>query len=141
MRPSKVAITGLPVQFLLAPGPMTLPLRMNLAYELDDPYAVRVSFVYPDTGQTVEWVIGRDLLAAGLAEPAGEGDVRIWPACTAAWQAVRIRLSSPAGTALFEAPAEEIAAFLRATEAVVPRGTESRHVDTDALLTHLLTER
>ncbi|MFJ3660076.1 SsgA family sporulation/cell division regulator [Streptomyces sp. NPDC090119] len=113
---------------------------MNLAYELDDPYAVRVSFVHPGTGQTVEWIIGRDLLAAGLAEPVGEGDVRIWPARRTAGKAVRIRLSSPTGTALFEAPTEEIAAFLRATEAVVPTGTESRHVDTDALLTHLLAE-
>ncbi|MFJ4002577.1 SsgA family sporulation/cell division regulator [Streptomyces sp. NPDC090023] len=58
----------------------------------------------PGTGQAVEWIIGRDLLAAGSAEPAGEGDVRIWPARTTACQAVRIRLGSLTGTALSEAP-------------------------------------
>ncbi|MFF7381608.1 SsgA family sporulation/cell division regulator [Streptomyces griseoluteus] len=117
-----------------------MPLRMNLAYEPDDPYAVRVSFTYPGTAQTVEWIMGRDLLAAGLVGAVGEGDVRIWPARTAPPALVRIRLSSLTGTALFEAPAEEIAAFLRATEAMVPSGTESRHVDTDALLSHLLAD-
>ncbi|MFJ3660029.1 SsgA family sporulation/cell division regulator [Streptomyces sp. NPDC090119] len=140
MRPSKVAITGLPVQLLLSPGAVIMPLWMNLAYEPDDPYAVRVSFTYPDTGQTVEWIMGRDLLAAGLTGPVGEGDVRIWPARTAACAAVHIRLSPLTGTALFEAPAAEVAAFLRATEMMVPSGTESQHVDTDALLTHLLAE-
>ncbi|RZU46026.1 sporulation and cell division protein SsgA [Streptomyces sp. BK022] len=140
MRPSKVAITGLPVQLLLSPGAVLMPLRMDLAYDPGDPYAVRVLFTYPDTRRTVEWIMGRDLLAAGMAEPAGEGDVRIWPARTAARDAVHIRLSGLTGTALFEAPAEEIAAFLRATEAVVPSGTESRHLDMGALLTHLLAE-
>ncbi|MFF8726641.1 SsgA family sporulation/cell division regulator [Streptomyces sp. NPDC015171] len=45
---------------------------MNLAYEPDDPYAVRVSFACPDTGRTVEWIMDRDLLAAGLVgSPVG----------------------------------------------------------------------
>ncbi|MFC9154680.1 SsgA family sporulation/cell division regulator [Streptomyces bauhiniae] len=141
MRPSRVAIADLPVKLLLAPGMVVMPLRMDLSYEPDDPYAVRVSFTYPGTEQGVGWVMGRDLLAEGLDGPAGEGDVQIWPVREAGERLVYIRLSPDTGTALFEAPAEQIAVFLRATEVIVPRGAESRRVDIDALLTRLLGDR
>ncbi|MGW4291087.1 SsgA family sporulation/cell division regulator [Streptomyces sp. NPDC004673] len=117
-----------------------MQLYMDLAYQPADPYAVRVSFTYADTGQTVKWIMGRDLLADGLKGPVGEGDVQVWPACPAGDRLIYIRLSPLTGTALFAAPAKEIAVFLLATEAIVPRGDEFRHVDAGALAARLLAD-
>jgi len=63
---------------LVVPQHTTVPLVASLFYSGDDPYAVRMAF-HVGTDEPVEWIFARDLLAAGMAEPAGEGDVRAWP--------------------------------------------------------------
>lgn len=62
--------------------------------------------------------------------PAGERDCG----------AVSIVLKPPDGVALLEVPAQDIKRFLQEKETLVPRGSEAEHIDSDALLRHLLAE-
>ncbi|MCZ0985261.1 SsgA family sporulation/cell division regulator [Streptomyces diastatochromogenes] len=137
MKSLKTVIRGLSVELVVSQE-MSLSMTMSLRYEPSDPYALRVAFTVVGSDDTVDWIIGRDLLDDGLKGPAGEGDIRVWPAEEYDLGDVYILLSPPAGTALLKAPAQEIKAFLQETEAVVPRGAELRHVDLDALLAHFL---
>ena len=117
---------------LLAPGTV-VPLIATLSYSDDDPYAVRVTF-HAGHEEPVEWVFARDLLRAGTLGRAGAGDVQAWP-CDGG-QALRIRLSSPFGEAVFEATAADVTGFLDRAAALVPEGGED--VDVDAELAALL---
>ncbi|MER7815149.1 SsgA family sporulation/cell division regulator [Streptomyces sp. NPDC096153] len=139
MKSTGTVIRGLPVQLVVSQE-MSLPMCMRLRYESRDPYAVRVAFTADEGDEAVEWIIGRDLLFDGLEGPVGEGDIRIWPAGERDRGAVYIVLKPPDGVALLEATAQGIKWFLRETEALVPRGSESEHIDSDALLRHLLAE-
>ena len=87
----------------------------------------------------VRWVFARDLLAAGLYEPTGDGDVHVWPCLDARGRAVTIiELSSPDGEALMQARSDEVCEFLSRTEAIVPRGTEAGLMDVDTALGKIL---
>ncbi|MET7778969.1 SsgA family sporulation/cell division regulator [Streptomyces mirabilis] len=117
----------------------SLPLCVRLRWEPTDPYVVRAVF-FADCDEPVEWVLGRDLLADGLEGSAGYADVRIWSAAGRGNQSIYIVLRSSAGTALLEVPLQDVTSFLQDTEALVPRGTESGHIDWDAELAHLLPQ-
>lgn len=119
-----------------------------LVYEAADPYAVKVRF--GDGGEPeepghheaeddggVEWLLSRELLRAGSSAPAGEGDVRIWPA-RAALDVLYLQLRAPSGEALFELSATVVAEFLRETERLVPVGEESGRLQVDDELIALL---
>ncbi|SDX62400.1 Streptomyces sporulation and cell division protein, SsgA [Modestobacter sp. DSM 44400] len=118
-----------------------------LVYESADPYAVRVMF--GDAGEDVvaadadpddegvEWLLSRELLRAGLSFPAGDGDVRIWPA-RAALDVLFLQLRAPSGEALFELSAAVVGDFLRETELLVPAGQESGLLQVDDELSALL---
>src|ERR1700731_4290087 len=100
---------------LVVPQHATVPLVASLFYSGDDPYAVRMAF-HVGTDEPVEWIFARDLLAAGMAGSAGEGDVRAWPSSrdgdgdgegeseSDGETVLNIVLSSPFGQAHFEAP-------------------------------------
>ena len=146
---------------LLVPGTGSVALPVTLSYDSADPYAVHALF---RTGHRdgVAWVFARDTLAAGVVEAAGEGDVRVWPASASsregsggapsevagtkgtgedrAQDVVYIALSSPDGQALLEAPAGALTAFLLRTYSLVPRGSESEHLDLDSTLAALLAD-
>lgn len=116
-----------------------------LCYDAADPFAVRIAFgdvgdengvVDPDDAG-VAWLLSRELLQAGLEAPAGEGDVRLWPARATA-DVLFLHLRAPSGEALFELSRASVAAFLRQTEALVPSGTESTLLDLDDELLALL---
>ncbi|HEX2074466.1 MAG TPA: SsgA family sporulation/cell division regulator [Geodermatophilus sp.] len=107
-----------------------------LGYEASDPFAVRISFGGVEDG--ISWLVGRDLLRAGLERPAGEGDVRLWPARTTA-DVLFLHLRAPSGEALFEMSRATVAGFLRLTESVVPFGHEASVLDVDDRLTAFLT--
>ncbi|MFF7601570.1 SsgA family sporulation/cell division regulator [Streptomyces mirabilis] len=139
MKSMRTVMHGLPVQLVVSQE-MSLSMCMRLWYELSDPYAVRVAFTVDESDEAVEWIIGRDLLIDGLRGPVGEGDVRIWPAGERDRGAVYIVLKPPDGLALLEVPAQDIKRFLQETETLVPRGSESERIDSDALLRHLLAE-
>ncbi len=113
---------------LVGPGSWT-EVAAGLAYHPDDPHAVRIRFgIQPgtdgDDAGGVEWMLGRDLVHAGLTHPTGAGDVRLWPARTAV-DVLFLELRSPSGYALFELARSVVADFLRDTERLVPRGAES----------------
>ena len=115
-----------------------VPLVASLYYRADDPYAIRMAF-HVGTDEPVEWIFARDLLAAGLHEPAGEGDVQIWPADEDGTGILNIALSSPFGDAHFEAPLSTTAAFLQRTFALIAAGHESEFADLESELDELLS--
>jgi len=144
----------------MAPGhfsPLTLQLigprswtdvPAVLGYDPADPYAVQISFgeigasangslVPPDGGIT--WLLARELLRTGLDRPAGDGDVRIWPAHSAA-DVLFLHLRAPSGEALFELSRGAVAAFLRHTDGMVPPGSEGTLLGLDDELSALLAD-
>ncbi len=118
----------------------------RLCYDIADPYAVRIAFgEVGDTGAVadaddagISWLLSRELLQAGLERPAGEGDVRLWPAQSSA-DVLFLHLRAPSGEALFELSRATVAAFLRQTEALVPSGTETAVLTLDDELESLLS--
>jgi hypothetical protein len=128
--------TDIELRLVVTGGP-ALPVRASLDYDPADPYAVRVAF-HTGASDVVEWTFARSLLTDGVTHPAGDGDVQVWPATSAAKPAVCISLSSPSGRALFEAPLAELVGFLTRTYAVVATGSESDFVDVDAELALLI---
>ncbi|WP_406466403.1 SsgA family sporulation/cell division regulator [Streptomyces sp. NBC_01594] len=115
----------------------SLPVPASLRYEAADPYIVHAAF-HTDADKAVEWVFARDLLAGGLHRPTGIGDVRVWPSWSHGQSVVCIALNPPHGEALLEAPAQALNSFLKRTDAVVPPGTEHRHLDLDTQLSRFL---
>lgn len=126
----------------VAPDFTTINVRASMRYDQDDPYAVHVVFHpgNPDA-DTVSWSFGRELLAAGLVEPAGIGDVRVWPWTTPRGESLALALSSPDGNALFEISRSLIARFLRRSYTLVPKGKEPSSMDMDSTVSKLLAER
>jgi hypothetical protein len=125
---------------LVIPRQASVPVTASLFYTGNDPYAVRMTF-HAGPDETVEWIFARDLLRAGLTEPAGVGDVRAWPSPSGDRGGVpvlNIVLSSPFGEAHFEAPMTAMAAFLRRTYDAVPAGREGEFFDIGAELDSLL---
>jgi hypothetical protein len=115
---------------------MAEPVRVSahLRYDVDDPYAVCVSFE-AGSAEHIDWTFARDLLESGLSQASGEGDVKVWAhgayACLA--------LCSPSGRAVLETPATAVREFLSQTYELVPLGHESDFVDVDRELGQLLT--
>ncbi|MFF7887513.1 SsgA family sporulation/cell division regulator [Streptomyces sp. NPDC020794] len=138
MESLKTVMQGVAVQLVIS-RTYSLPMCMSLRYEPADPYVVRAVF-FTDTDKPAEWVLGRDLLADGLTGSAGCGDIRVWPPVGRGDQAMYIVLGSPAGTALLEVPVQDVRTFLENTEALVPRGTESGHVDWELELANLFAK-
>ena len=128
---------------LIGPRETAVPLTAGLHYCPEDPYAVRIAF-HVGLDEPVEWTLGRELLAMGVAGPAGLGDVKVWPAADSVSDlrgvVLNIELSSPYGEARFEASAREVSDFLRRTYRVVPQGRESERFDIEDKLADLLRE-
>jgi hypothetical protein len=119
-----------------------------LGYAPSDPYAVQISFGEVGTGPDgrpapgdggITWLLARDLLRTGLDRPTGDGDVRIWPAHSAA-DVLFLHLRAPSGEALFELSRGAVAAFLRHTDAMVPPGSEGALLGLDDELDALLAD-
>jgi hypothetical protein len=129
-----------------------------LVYDATDPFAVRVRFGdggedefdrapdeaslhgiddAPDEDGGVEWLLSRDLLRSGLTGPAGEGDVRLWPA-RGGLDVLFLQLRAPSGEALFELSAAVVGDFLRESEQLVAVGQESEALRVDDELLALL---
>jgi hypothetical protein len=113
---------------LVVAGHEAVPLTASLYYYADDPFAIRMAFDV-HTDEPVEWIFDRDLLATGLQEPAGEGDVRISPGNRVDRDVLNIVLTSPSGHARFEAPLSATATFVQRTFAVVAAGHETDSID------------
>ncbi|KJK44007.1 hypothetical protein UK23_31035 [Lentzea aerocolonigenes] len=110
-------------------------MSVEFGYDASDPFAIHAVF-RSGTG-TVHWEFSRDLLAAGLIGPSGEGDVRLRP-CHDDEPHVLILLSPPSRTAEFSAPLGALADFLDRTSELVPVGDESRWIDFDTEIARLM---
>lgn len=136
MRPTATVECEIQLQ-LVVPGDRMVPLPVRLRYSADDPYALHAQFL---TGahESVDWVFARELLTEGVHRPAGEGDVRVWPARGEHGDVVHIALTSPDGQALLVAPTARLQEFLAATYRLVPDGAESVNLDLDHVVDALL---
>ena len=112
-----------------------------LRFRSDDPFAVRLAFLDVDPDRDggavdgIEWVFARDLLTDGLHTPTGEGDVHVWPFGPSD---LMIELRSGASTALVITPQVAVRMFLCHAYAIVPAGSEPRHLDLDRALARLV---
>src|SRR3954471_21357580 len=103
------------------------------SYHARDPYAVRITFGSARGGRdAVTWLIGRELLRAGLDQPTGDGDVRAGPTEPQS-DVLFLHLRTPSGEALMELSRTALAAFVRGTETLGPVGAEGAAIDLDEL--------
>ena len=113
------------------------PLDTVFSYEQSDPYAVTIRFL--TRAGDLPWTFSRDLLTRGLTDPAGDGDVHVFPDLADDGRAVvSIELSSPDGSLLTQARTHDVYRFVTRTLALVPAGTESEHLRIDEAITRLL---
>lgn len=109
----------------------------ELSYDTTDPYAVTLRVETP-TGPVL-WTFSRELLANGLWEPSGDGDVQVWPCLsTEAEAVVVIELHSPGGEAMLQTPSRRVHAFVEDTYRAVAAGSESSMISLDSLVQQLL---
>ena len=114
-------------------------ISTRLTYDPADPYAVAATFY--TRAEPITWVFGRELLDVGTSQPAGEGDILLWPSLDPDRRAVVIlEFGGPEGAALMQVRTQDIHGFLRRTFSEVPRGQESGRLDTHALIEALLDE-
>ncbi len=133
-----VVTQRLTLELIDATGAAT-PMEAELRYDAGDPYAVTAVFLTV-AGQ-VRWTFGRDLLLDGLHEPAGDGDVHVWPCLDGDGRAVVVvELCSPDGEALVQARTADLLGFADRTVRAVPPGTESAMVDIDAAIAAILAD-
>jgi hypothetical protein len=94
------------------------PVAAVLVYDPADPWAITLVV------DGVTWLFARELLATGLYEPAGHGDVQVRPDTGGVFGHVVVALSGPSGTADLALPRGTVESLLDATEALVPPGHE-----------------
>ena len=114
-------------------------LQGDLVFDPADPYAVQLVFGH-ETGRDVTWSFARDLLAEGLYEPAGDGDVLVWPCLgTNGSAVVVIELRSPHGMAMLQTSSKAVQRFVSDVFDAVPAGTETSRIPLDDLVNYLLS--
>ena len=110
----------------------------SFGYSPDDPYAVWLTFHIP--AGDVQWAVARSLLQRGLTEPAGEGDIQLWPGIDDDLCAVVcMDFHSPEGRLITSARTSDLQGFLGRTWEAVPPGREHERIDLDRLVDSLLT--
>jgi Streptomyces sporulation and cell division protein, SsgA len=128
---------------LVVPQQTVVPLMASLYYSREDPYAIRIAF-HVGLDEPVEWIFARELLAMGIEDREGLGDVQVWPSAGAEGGApnsvLNLELSSPFGQAHFEAPVKDVADFLHKTYQIVAVGQESDYVNVEGELNDLLRQ-
>lgn len=122
---------------LIAEPPAARSFHAALRYDEADPLAVRLVFPADASldGTEVPWSFARELLDAGLREPAGEGDVHVWPRSGAR---TVIELLSHEGVAVVEFDSADLRRFLLRSYDAVPAGREHSELDLDSGLAALL---
>lgn len=109
------------------------PLRIHMSWTRED--ACVIEFViHQPADETVEWTIGRELLAGGLKSntPYGDGDIKVFALGPMAY----IRFDTADGSACAIIRRGVLKTFLDKTYAVVPEGSEV--YDVDGIITQIL---
>ncbi|MFE2496973.1 SsgA family sporulation/cell division regulator [Streptomyces scopuliridis] len=124
---------------LVASAPRLETVPATLRYDRADPFAVRMAFPPPATleGTEVTWEFSRELLATGMTEPVGVGDVRVRPF---GYGRTVLEFHAPEGTAMVHLRTSELRRFLERSQDVVPAGHEHLYLDLDHDLTQLLRD-
>ncbi|NJP49731.1 SsgA family sporulation/cell division regulator [Streptomyces sp. SBST2-5] len=124
---------------LVAAAPRMPSIPATLHYDRNDPFAVRMTFPGPATleGVEVSWTFSRELLAAGLEGPRGQGDVRVRPY---GYDRTVLEFHAPEGTAVVHVRSEDVRRFLQATDELVPAGLEHLQLDLDHGLAELMRD-
>lgn len=111
-------------------------LDAEMVYDQRDPFAMSMVF---KTLPPVTWAFSRELLTTGMYEPAGEGDVHIWPCLSGSGEAVVIfEFASPDGEVLVQAGLRECARFAHRMLDSVGLGDELEYLNLDATINLLL---
>lgn len=108
------------------------------SYDPSDPFAVTLTLkAFP---RDVRWTFARELLVDGLFEPAGEGDVVVFPFLDPeTGSAVTVlELRSPGGEFMAQVAQQALQSFVRAMLDSVPLGAESDLIDLDRLVDMLV---
>lgn len=116
----------------------TAPMPCTFDYVLSDPFAVSATF--RSANASVSWVFGRELLKAGLARAAGDGDIRLIPMRRSNGDVLQFELTSPDGRAVIEGSHSQIANFLQMTYDLLPEGLEWTRLNLDHELARLLKD-
>lgn len=121
---------------MVASAPRMETLPATLMYDRRDPFAVRMAFPATATleGTDVSWEFSRELLAAGVDEAAGVGDVRIRPF---GYDRTVLEFHAAEGIAMVHVRTAELRRFLARAQALVPAYEEHRFLDLDRSLTEL----
>lgn len=116
------------------------PLDAELRYDPADPYAVTMAILRD--GDEVVWVFARDLMLRGVTEPAGLGDVHVFPSVDADGSAVvAVGLRGPSGEALLTGRTRDFLSFLgQTTRAVWPGTEQDDELSLDNAIAELLVE-
>ncbi|MBO7934875.1 MULTISPECIES: SsgA family sporulation/cell division regulator [Streptomyces] len=124
---------------LVAAAPRMPSIPATLHYDRTDPFAVRMTFPAPATLEGVEvcWTFARELLAAGLDDAEGHGDVRVRPY---GYDRTVLEFHAPEGIAVVHVHSSEIRRFLQATNDLVPTGLEHLQLDLDHDLAELMRD-
>ena len=113
-------------------------MEAEFRYDAHDPFAVSITFHLGDD-TAVRWELARTLLVRAITDPAGAGDVCLWPNLDAEYRAVvLLSLGAPQGELVVEIRTNQLYRFLTRTLAMVPFGTESEWLDVDAVVAQLL---
>ncbi|MFI1395573.1 SsgA family sporulation/cell division regulator [Streptomyces sp. NPDC020681] len=124
---------------LVASAPQTESVAATLRYDRDDPFAVSMAFPPKATleGNEVSWAFSRELLTAGIDEPAGVGDVRVRPY---GYDRTVMEFHAPEGVAMVHVRTSELRRFLRLSQVLVPTGREHLYLDLDHDLAELMRD-
>jgi hypothetical protein len=129
-----------PLSLTVTTGTGEADLDGELRYDPSDPFAVSLA-IGVDCGEPVIWTFARDLLAAGVGAPAGEGDITVEPDVMDGFageeRVLRITLATDCMATML-ASTDRVVEFLVETFAVVPTGAELDRVDLDAEIAALI---
>ncbi|WP_043910710.1 SsgA family sporulation/cell division regulator [Kitasatospora griseola] len=140
LRPADDPDCVLRLDVVVSPCPgLRVSVPARLRYHRADPYAVHLD-CHADLDEPITWLFGRELLAEGLRGRAGIGDVTVRRSESDP-ELLAIALNTPGHTAVLHTPAAPVRDFLLLSQLLVPPGTEHEHLDTGALLRHLLEDR
>jgi hypothetical protein len=128
-----------PLSLTVSTGTGEAELDAELRYDPADPFAVSLA-IGVDCGEPVVWTFARELLAAGVNAPAGEGDITVEPDMSEGFggdRQLRLTLATDCMATML-ASTDRVVEFLVETYAIVPTGSELDRVDFDAEIAALL---
>lgn len=109
------------------------PINLTLQYDVREPLAITIDV--SASAVSAMWLVGRDLMAAGLhssaGSPAGSHQIHTWVSNVGEKQRLCVELGG-CRPVLMSFGARDVEEFLNATWALVPTGTEYSGWDIDA---------